>query len=608
MSYRFVNPYNYISLNQEKGCRKIKVDENEEKLTGYIDCELETLTPLIMIDSMSKSENNGHVTFDKIFMLNNVPAIPASELRGCIRAKFETLTNSCLSNYEEDDVFYGRFKEGAIKKAGLLDFTNPDNVRLYKAKRYVVDENKSKYNLRNLKSGDVVYFNVDNTSESPIAIITNKKEKDEFTFEGIYKVGEEFGDKTHKHVFAKNKDEDITDELKNGNKLKSLYEKCCDLSYTNLKRRDHNSEAKGNLRPVWYQRLGGYVYISLGQNGQVQYTKTMRDVLPVSYLPCDSKDDLCEACYLFGTVHHDSKLAISSKVRVGDARAVNATSEDCYWKTSTVTLPELASPRFTNAYFYLQAYDKSCKELAIKEKWNVDTLISGKEEFKYFENGQILIRGRKEYWHHKPSFVTQNQNKMNVTVRPIKEGVKYQFKVYFDGITKEQLEHLQMAISLGNDKNFAHKLGMGKPLGFGSAKIRVQKIMLRKVFVDVHKNTIVRKMEEFKSQCIGLKSAFGKILTIQQMQEVESMYNFNYLTSLFKITKESEDNLPKVDYPRNASVPACGIKDKDAIENAKIFNWFADNKDRKLPKANSEQLVLEGKVKQKSNFNKNKKY
>ena len=590
MSYHFVNPYNFISLNDF--CRRIKVNENEEKLSGYIDCELETLTPLIMVDSMSKEEHNQHVTYPKTFMLNNVPSIPASELRGCIRSKFETLTNSCFVNYEGDDIFYGRFKDGAMRKAGILDFTNQNDVRLFTAKKYEVDEDLSGTILDGLKSGEKVSFDIISRDEKEYAIITKKGGQ------GIYKLGEIFKKEEHKHVFVMKND--ITDTILNGKKLKKLYEKCRELGRINSKKGYHNSATDADYRPVWYQVIGGYVYIALGQNGQVQYEKNMDDVLPKSYHACHDESDLCEACYVFGTVNNN--LAISSKVRISDARAMNVTKDNCYWKNRLVVLPELASPRFTNAYFYLQAFGPKGEELLGSTKWNVDTLVSGKEEYKFFGENQIKIRGRKEYWHHEPSFPQQDANKMNVTVNPIKVGAKYQFKVYFDDLTKEQLEHLQMAISLGKSNEYAHKLGMGKPLGFGSVKIRVQQIMVRKVFVDKVSKEISRKFEKYEPKSTGLKSAFLNCLNSQQLREIECMYSVNYLTKFFeKISYPVE-----VDYPRNAPVPSK--YDRIAVEDSKIFKWFASNPREKLPKADSRELVMEGYVKNKNgnrNGNKN---
>lgn len=607
MSYYFVNPYNFISLQKE--CRKFaKIDKDKEaKLTGYMDCELETLTPLIMIDSIFKEEDKiGHVTFNKTFMLNGVPAIPASELRGCIRSKFETLTNSCLSNYEEKDVFYGRFKAGTIKKAGLLDFTDSNNVRLYSAEKYVVDEQMQQYDLINLKTGDEVFFYLEGDSNKPIII--SKYEACENLKKGIYKKGEEFGKKKNdkgkisKHIFVQGKD--ITDDLKNKNKLKSLYEKCCELSYSNLKK-SHNSQTDKKLRPVWYTTLDDFVYIALGQNGQIQYNNTMRDVISESYLPCNSKEKICEACYVFGTVQSD--ICISSKVRISDARLKNPECKDYYWESFPITLPELATPKFTNAYFYLQAKNQSGNELDPLKQWNVDKSFEFKKtkEQKYgkkskeptFSDIQISIRGRKEYWHHKPIFIAQQNNNMNVTVRPIKEGIKYQFKVYFDGITQEQLEHLHMAISLGKNEDFAHKLGMGKPLGFGSAKIRVDKIVIRTVSINKDTKEIVRELNEYIPEYEDVRSAFDKeCLNDDQYSEVKCMYSMTYLPELFNEFGKYNDSYPRVDYPRNAPVPTNGA-DQVTVEESKIFNWFASNPKKKLPKADSRELVMQGKVK-----------
>ena len=210
---------------------------------------------------------------------------------------------------------------------------------------------------------------------------------------------------------------------------------------------------------------------------------------------------------------------VSSKVRFSDARAINVTEKNCYWKKRLVNLPELSSPKYNNVNFYLESIFDNREKHDSKRVLNVD-VYKDKNEFHLLGKEEIKIRGHKEYWHHYPRDFEVDNNNRNVTVNPVKVGVKYQFKVYFNDITKLQLEHLCCAISLGPEEKFAHKIGMGKPLGYGSVVMRTKKVFIRELKVCKETYDISRKCDEYIPENKSIEEVFGEILNQRLLEEI----------------------------------------------------------------------------------------
>ena len=313
----------------------------------------------------------------------------------------------------------------------------------------------------------------------------------------------------------------------------------------NGQQKEHNSFVadKNLMQPIWYCKLNENVYLSLGQNGQTLYNNVLSDLLSkeddeIGFGPCTNSNNLCEACRVFGYVTKDE--ASTGKVRVSDAIIKDEFIDKNNYlvKKQPIVLQELASPRYTNLNFYMT------KQTSVDE-----------------ENE---IRGRKEYWHHNPEdmvgYGAVEKNNRNISVSPIRKGVIYLFKVYFNNLTKEQLEHLNMAISLGNTydnkSKYAHKLGHGKPLGYGSVKVKVKDIQCRDIKKDNGRYTYCIK--RYTPQYNELFSAFD-IANAKTIDAMKNMYNIEFIV-----------DSTKVDYPR-------------LEPGGKIFDWFGKNSKTVLP-------------------------
>lgn len=96
---------------------------------------------------------------------------------------------------------------------------------------------------------------------------------------------------------------------------------------------------------------------------------------------------------------------------------------------------------------------------------------------------ETVVRGHKLYWHKEPvsaenireaEGVNWSNDTQHTQMRPVRAGVIFRFRVYFENLNKVELGALLWAINLPGEggKEYRHKLGMGKPLGMGAIQIR----------------------------------------------------------------------------------------------------------------------------------------
>ena len=560
--YKFINPYNFIPLGNQ--CHKTPYQKGT--YTGYIECVLKTHTPTIIIDSQKGKENKGvpnHIEFKDTFRIGKVPAIPGSELRGVIRNKFETLTQSCLTHIDYDADFYGRYV-GNMKQPGLLVYKN-NQWELHECIKYVADNPQVVNQLSRMEAGKLVTFEDDirigrNNAQTKIVVSINNGSK-----KGYLRKGEPVAKRKVFHIFVDTGRVVNTKDVP----LEALYKKSCKLYKENLGRK-HVNETDKDIRPVWYERVGKNFYLSLGENGQAKYYSQMKDVVPHEYLPCNDSKKVCETCSVFGTIQKtkQNQLLLPSKVRISDA-LLEGPTDNIFVSNKLIILSELGLPKYNNYEFYLKLTEKVDKMLISPDFM---TTNDRKRLTTPLYEGDVSIRGRKEYWHFKPDLEKQiDKSRLNRSVQPLKKGLKYTFKIYFNDLTQEELEHLNMSICLGNESDYMHKIGMAKPLGYGSVKIKTTKIMCRQInYVD---GKIKTSVEEYIPQNKTIETAFN--LTNDQKKAIQHMYSFNYLLN-------RNDNVV-VDYPRK-------------YQNGPIYEWFAKNKGKALPFADKEynDLILQG--------------
>ena len=563
-----VNPYSFVPLGTAPARTSLDACYTGPLLTGRLDYTLTTDTPLLIPDSAKvvKDEKIDHKRYPFFRLPDATPAIPGSEMRGAMRGVYEAVTNSCLSVlldsteepfsqrlpstngfkdhgllgidpetgewvlYAADVVDYLKLSEGrdgSLMRNGWLnwygrEYHNGQHTRLrpdrpsgwLQFNRPITLRNKN-YHVRLLapKPGRPVIFRWQD--DTPYRALSN--------------------------ILKKSADNDPRSAA-HGDLLAAL-------------EKVHNGDpAQGGLVPVWYLLADDNgtprCYLSGASIGRVMQGRSWAEIMG-NYAPCADTDALCPGCALFGTV---KGKGTSGRVRFTDAEAAQ------YESLGNKTLPILSGPKPSAYEFYLEK-PKSTYETSIGF-WNYD--FCSLEETKYFPDGTKRTikkfrvytpqpRGRKFYWHSAPRTENERSNQ-NATL----EAMKGTFKgsVYFDRITRAQLEELAFVLTLGENTPASprlHKIGHGKPVGYGSCKITLTGGELRTLAQQ--DGTLCYTTEPLPLD--SLLAAHGRIDT-----------DSTSVKSLLKIADKRSTQSKTVEYP--------SAKDKNG--NDKIFNWFSQNR------------------------------
>lgn len=556
---KFVNPYDFVSSNFKTKSKPKELQVGETLFSGVIHCEVRTRTPIAIPNGIEKIEQvwvkkkGGKTQVDhlwkKFVRFGNQLVIPASSLRGPLRSVYEAVTDSCYATTPDDAVVTIRssqpFQPGILR---LEDGT----WNLYKAKRCVIPVSEykrqrhsvTKEDLKKIKMGTHVYFD-SKTNANNKEIVTQlcKAEGDNtLSKEGILYVGEYISGKKFESVFEQKQKESVhsdvlasamkrleqsigvtRDEKVNKNyKEKKRYQATEHSGY-----QQYEEAYKNGVIPLWYKKQeNGTVYLSMACIGRFGYQKTMGELLQKK-AACKSKRDLCKACALFGFAEKGE--GIGSRIRVTDATLMPGQRDV---KMGFYTLQELSSPKPSYMPFYLKKPKHA--------DWSYDS-------------EGVFLRGRKFYWHWDYEAYRRNagstaqtgyipyvnaegsekgrieKTDRNSTMELVNPGTKFQFKIYCDGITPEELKELIWTITLGEndvESKRCHKIGHGKPLGLGSVKITIRKIEERKFEQNNYECSDVTKAWVGEEIVFSGKDQLLNIVDMDFMQEETVRYPY----------------------------------------------------------------------------------
>ncbi len=597
----FTNPYHFIPL--EGKCDRKNYSEYREQanLTGWIDCTLTTLTPLFIpntsnddffkerVPAKEKEDEKVVKSYDFFSYTDNTqnstptkhPVIPGSSIRGPIRSLFEALTNSCMATIDDNHVLYKRTITPA-EGCGRLSYKG-GKWKIQECKKYMLKtkacsaDKAPVFNIDGYEEGKTIFFKegriYKGLKHMPCTISNISISKSTTCpMQGYLHKGEPFGigtrkQKHHESVFVPTGNNIIVSELSVKNLLENykLYQdETVNLNKKQKKHKGYQSNIKNaefksikdlkNGCLVYYTQIVDhntdkkYLYLSPAAIGREVFHNRLKDIIG-SYCPCTSSNEVCPACALFGFAGQgeaNTKNALASRIRFSDAKPDDKSDgkKDITFLNSVI-LPELASPKPSATEFYLQKPGSP----ADVQQWNYDYITyKGKNKKIY----PAEIQGRKFYWHHYPNMEnfrnTKNVSERNVKVRPVDKDNEFHFKVHFNQITQEELDALLWTLALGNDKNLAHKIGMGKPVGMGSVQISIDAVKHRTLSVQN------KKFYEIEDRNISQDYfTIEKLFNDETINAVKNIYNF-----------ATQQN--------NIKYPYCRDK-KD-----KSYEWFVRNK------------------------------
>ena len=564
-----VNPYSFVPLGTAPVRTSLDACYTGPLLTGRLDYTLTTDTPLLIPDTAKTVQDEqveDHKRYPLFRLPDGTPTIPGSELRGAMRGVYEAVTNSCLSVLLDstEEPFSQRLPStNGFKDHGLLGI-DPETGEWVLYAADVVDylklsEGRDGSLMCNgwlnwygheYHSGQHTRLRPDGPSgwlqfNRPITLYKKNYHVRLLAPKAgrpvIFRWQDDTPYRALSNILKKSADNDPRSAA-HGDLLAAL------------KRVHDNDPKQGGLVPVWYLLADDNgtlrCYLSGASIGRVMQGRSWDEIMG-NYAPCADTDALCPGCALFGTV---KGKGTSGRVRFTDAEA------EQYESLGNKTLPILSGPKPSAYEFYLEK-PKSTDETSIGF-WNYD--FCSLEETKYSPDGTKRTikkfrvytpqpRGRKFYWHSAPR--TENERfKQNATL----EAMKGTFKgsVYFDRITRAQLEELAFVLTLGENTHASlrlHKIGHGKPVGYGSCKITLTGGELRTLAQQ--NGTLCYTTEPLPLD--SLLAAHGRIDT-----------DSTSVKSLLKIADKRSTQGKTVEYP--------SAKDKNG--NDKIFNWFTQNR------------------------------
>lgn len=296
---------------------------------------------------------------------------------------------------------------------------------------------------------------------------------------------------------------------------------------------------------------------------RVSYKRMLRQLLPQDVLEkCSSYDKLCPACRVFGWVEgndSDSARELPLSVRTayaGRVRFSHAPLVKDAGQHEPITLAILSTPKPTTSRFYLRP--KTGKPRSGLDDYQVN----------YDAETQIL-RGRKIYRHQGDRLnpqeyqsVGDTKSDQNRTLHGVqKVGSVFEFEVNFENLSKLELGMLLWSLELNG---WNHRVGLGKPLGLGSAKIKVMQLRM----LDTEARYTAQSNEEmgWSNQVASMESLVADFKNAMKANYGASFEQLANIRDL-QILLSNSPRLP-VHYPRPSQSP---------LVDGRQYEWFVGN-------------------------------
>ncbi len=442
-SGKFINPYNFVSVSQKVNRKKI----DRGNISGIISCRLKVKEALCIPDY----ENEGEHCMG-IYSINGVPTIPGSEIRGCVRSVYEAVTNSCFSVINDNILSVRKSRPETGIKPGLLMWSEKEgHWKLFLAEKY-------KEKPSNKTSVERVWYMKDNKGKynAKISYFVPSSELDVFRLDiAVENIIENYD------IFIKNNDGKI--KMPNGKQI-TLEKFYTERIPKKIDGKYHPVFYKFKYNPQMKKDSNVLEYFSPASISRMVFEKKTEDILR-NLKKCSGENKVyCPACALFGTITDHGSVA--SRVRFDSAIPVS--NESVSISDDYKILPSLLSPKISSKEFYFSRQNN--KKYNDVEEW-------------FYDDNDIVVRGRKFYFHSKPRYEEKIKfENLQSKVKIAQDGSEFKFNVYVDNITEKELNELLWSLTLGdNDMNsqYMHKLGYGKPVGLGSVKIVVDSVKSR---------------------------------------------------------------------------------------------------------------------------------
>ncbi|MBW1992278.1 MAG: TIGR03986 family CRISPR-associated RAMP protein [Deltaproteobacteria bacterium] len=595
------NPYNFITFGPPvKFPQGPPSHRRYHGLSGTIELELTNETPMLVAQRVNPPEEIPPRLEN--FKINGQPAIPGTSLKGMVRSVLEALTNSCFVIFNGEPLDYRLATQDALnlrpgRVTRLPTENQPGQVEEMERAWIAMPGKPAALKIRHkgrektitlasaptgARSGQTVwikgldaeaYFSPTRqargrppwikpaTGKFPVVTDISLSPKKGY-LEGVFKItGQSIDNKKRERVFAP-KNPPVTfefslEEMENYNRI------------LQGQLAEHDKRGDFELTETEPLQVGSLIYfkpqgnratlLSRVEIPRTTYRHSRADRLPSAYHKCTNPENLCTACRLFGFIA--DLYGACGRISFTDATWQNGPGE----LEDFFPLRVLGEPHPTSCNFYLLDPGNP------SQVRNYDGLkITDGRGRTEGPAGQVRLRGRKFYHHHKPKPWPdyrcpdpQKFRRVINEVRPLKPGNAFTFRVHFRNLSETELGLLLYGLLL--EEPWRHKLGLAKSLGLGTVKITCRSLKVSPGGQRYHSygaQVPDRTMEI--SRYLGAMKEAVKAATGQDFHQLINV-----------------DKLGKILDPARA--PAAPGYPFDPTGREEGFAWYARNKNRALP-------------------------
>ncbi len=521
-------PYNFVPLNESVVAVEPFLENDryhEDRLTGYIDCNLKTLTPVYIRDTYTDEDIKKHNEMERkggkekyivpdFFSptTNGKPRIPGSSLRGMIRTLVEIVSWSKFGFFEKDRKYHFRsFADRSLnlrrKYADKLLCGDYEHGFSQDVKAGYLIKDRTEFKIKPAQIiNNTQFFRVEEDLVINNGVLTECMNRILHDEKYIDNPAYKFGFKKVKFVSKKPKKD-------TNHSIPMYYAEVTDICEIN----QHLNNAfegmlvySGWMRGPRYRPKGKHLHWVVGpaSNQKIDFlpgviedykndTNRHEDANLLRYFKNNPQVEVpCFYVEENGKVEsfgHTGLFRLAYKYKLNDflpeemqqfegtdiAEAIfgnessfagrvffedallSENQTDVLMKVSTPQI--LSEPKPTTFQHYLVQH---------QEITNRENGIYGLQNY----NDDTWLRGNKLYWHksgenweEKDKGKIEKHKTQYTRIRPVKPETEFKFRIRFENLSKEELGALLFALNLPED--CAHKIGMGKPLGLGSVEI-----------------------------------------------------------------------------------------------------------------------------------------
>jgi len=553
-----VAPYNFVPLPEKVIYfdPKSLIDYDKyDGLTGYIECNLRTLTPLYTRTAVSPdfyrqwaekiremmANSDDRKTYSQFFHLSSaeVPLIPGSTLRGMIRSLVEIISYSKFQWVTDKQLFFRTMDNSAIGKhyRGRMSDNVESGLLKYQSGKYVIQKCQAVKVSRKLLGSFSDLYDGKAPNRTPswlgtpsqyqkvwVKLSTTELSVQSLSFQpktnhvpGILVITGDMVKKKHEFVFLEPVDSaeyvDVSHELvqrfHDPDQLSQWQEKAFPADKPSKDSRAQNGMLRKTIvlstegDPIFFLREDEkLVFFGRAKMFRLPYKNSPLDLVPYelrSFTTNTGDDTIDFTEGIFGYINEQSRKSS----RAGSVSFTDATLDEGQVSVlfdRFITPNILGSPKPTAFQQYLVQSTEHNHNPNQK-----DTLAHYDSE-----EGETTIRGHKLYWHKKKIDETVDvkdwdKDTQHTQIRPVKPDIRFTFRIYFENLRAEQLGALLWALELPakNGQKYGHKLGMGKSRGFGSVHLS------SKLYLSKRQNTVNKAGEKTNGR-------YGQLLDEEQ--------------------------------------------------------------------------------------------